>query len=413
MISRFLSSVIAGFIFCATVRGAQATAPAATEPLKIVITGIEGSVQARSSAEQPWKMAEVGLELSEGAELRTGLRSAVRFTILPDQTVSLDRLGTLQILRANFENGKIVTDLGMKYGRTRYDIDAQGRVYDAKVHSPSAVLAIRGTKVSLYDQPPFVPQATSLTGRAYFRDIKKQVSFGAAGAGKTVVNEETDSSAGLSLKQTFTDPKGASSGRSDNDKTIQLSLAAYGGKDFSDLGVLTFLVQARAAKFTGTAIGVLPVGRQLFFNLFWTGTPFSDVDLAVTSPLGEVVSISNQHVASSGHYLGSDGNGTNGVADSAGNGQESIAWDISYPPGSYTVKATLKSGATANATVVTTDDPAGLGLQATPVTGTLTPTNPTATGTVSAPLPSASAAKVVARTTPTSTARTTARPRAR
>ena len=33
-----------------------------------------------------------------------------------------------------------------------------------EIRSPSSVLALRGTKVSLYDQPPFTPRATSLTG---------------------------------------------------------------------------------------------------------------------------------------------------------------------------------------------------------------------------------------------------------
>ena len=63
---------------------------------------------------QKWEKAAEGTELTEGAELRTGPRSAVRFMIGDDQTITLDRLGTIQILRANFENGKVFTDLGMK-----------------------------------------------------------------------------------------------------------------------------------------------------------------------------------------------------------------------------------------------------------------------------------------------------------
>lgn len=85
-------------------------------------------------------------------------RSAVKFMIGDDQTVTLDRLGTIQILRANFENGKVFTDLGMKYGRTRYDIESTARDHDAKVRSPSSVLAVRGTKFISEDQPPFAPR---------------------------------------------------------------------------------------------------------------------------------------------------------------------------------------------------------------------------------------------------------------
>jgi hypothetical protein len=102
---------------------AQTTATAPTTgitlpegPLQITITGVEGRVQARTGPDQPWAPATIGMELNEGAELRTGPKSAVRFSIGPDQVFTLDRLGAVQILRANFESGKIFTDLGMKYG---------------------------------------------------------------------------------------------------------------------------------------------------------------------------------------------------------------------------------------------------------------------------------------------------------
>ena len=38
---------------------------------------------------------------------------------------------------------------------------------------------MRGTLVSLYDQPPFAPEAISLTGRAVFQNTRRQlVAFG-------------------------------------------------------------------------------------------------------------------------------------------------------------------------------------------------------------------------------------------
>src|SRR5690349_10177620 len=113
----------------------QATQPAATQagivlpdgPLTITITGVEGNVQARTSPDQKWQPAVVGQQFPEGSELRTSTKSAVRFSIGDNQVITLDRLGTIQILRANFANGKFITDLGMKYGRTRYDIEGAGR----------------------------------------------------------------------------------------------------------------------------------------------------------------------------------------------------------------------------------------------------------------------------------------------
>src|SRR2546421_56146 len=91
---------------------------------------------------------------------------------------SLAILVFVEILRANFENGKVFTDLGMKYGRTRYDIEAAAREHDAKVRSPSSVLAVRGTQFIAQDEAPFPARAVSLDGRVMFRDAKKLVAFG-------------------------------------------------------------------------------------------------------------------------------------------------------------------------------------------------------------------------------------------
>jgi hypothetical protein len=181
---------------------AQQTQPATTRdlvlpegPLRITITGFEGTVQWRPSSDQKWQRVQVGQVLDEGAELRTSSRSAVQFSVGDSQIITLDRLGVVQILRANFESGKFVTDLGMKFGRTRYDIEGAGREYDAKVHSPNSVLAVRGTKVILTDQPPFAPEAVSITGRATFRDVRKQTTVGSRGGRKAKVSENTESPA--------------------------------------------------------------------------------------------------------------------------------------------------------------------------------------------------------------------------
>ena len=54
----------------------------------------------------------------------------------------------------------------MKYGRTHYDIEGAGLEHQSSIISPSSTLAVRGTNVSLFDQPPFKPEAISYTGRA-------------------------------------------------------------------------------------------------------------------------------------------------------------------------------------------------------------------------------------------------------
>src|SRR5688500_13214414 len=149
----------------------------------------------------------VGMTVGEGAEFRTGPRSAVRFEIPPGQTITLDRLGTVKLIEAVRSQGSVKTDLGMRYGRVRYDIEAAGVSHDATIHSPSSSLAVRGTRVSLYDQPPFASEAVSLTGRAQFRNVRGQVvSFG--GKRRAAVREEEATAAQTALAEsTLRDPE--------------------------------------------------------------------------------------------------------------------------------------------------------------------------------------------------------------
>ncbi|CAN5642257.1 hypothetical protein BH09PLA1_BH09PLA1_27630 [soil metagenome] len=364
----------------------QATQPATQDaaggivlpdgPLKITITGVEGMVQSRGGPDQKWERVQVGQTFGEGTEIRTAMRSAVRFSIGDNQILTLDRLGVIQVLRANFENGKFITDVGMKYGRTRYDIEGAGREYDAKVHSPNSVLAVRGTKVILFDQPPFAPEATSLTGRAMFRDFRKQVSVGSKGGSKAKVSQGTDTSADYSRGQSRIDPKSEFSGRTETDRLLQLSLALSGGSDFSDLGVLAFLDQARTGQFKGTLTGVLFVGKQLQFDLTWFGTTGSQIDLTVMSPLGEIVSPTNLRSNSGALH-----SGANTAAD--GFGFENVVWETQYPAVTYTVTANYVSGGI-DATILqlTEDKNSDFGNIVTTEQPTLNAQNPTFTFTV-------------------------------
>ncbi len=116
------------------------------QPLKINIVAVEGNVQVRGEEDQPWQRAEVGMTLGVGAEFRTGVRSAVRFAIPPDQTVTLDRLGVIKVLQAlRLDEQRVKTDLGMMYGRAVYDVSEVGVEHEASIRSPSATLAVRGT----------------------------------------------------------------------------------------------------------------------------------------------------------------------------------------------------------------------------------------------------------------------------
>lgn len=201
------------------------------EPLEATITGIEGMVQVRQNPDAPWVKAQVGMKLGEAAEFRTGPRSAVRCTLPPDQTFTLDRLGTVSLAEAVREGNAVTTDLTMKYGRVRLDVEAAGVEHRSIIRSPSSTLAVRGTKVSLYDQRPFRAEAVSLTGRAQFRTGKKQILFGARNKAKVDVDQP--SAAALALTQTTLDPTIALA-RTDAEANLVSNVISSGSTVFFD-----------------------------------------------------------------------------------------------------------------------------------------------------------------------------------
>lgn len=164
-----ISLVLVAAIFAsqAVVLHAQPAAPPANpenekpdETLSIVVTAVRGSVQVREAADQPWKTTTAGMPLKIGWDLRTGLRSMVQFRIGTEHVVTIDRLGVVKVLDARRTDGKIKTDIGLKYGRTNYKVKAQGEEHESKIHAPSATLAIRGSNVTVGDDDAFGYSAT-------------------------------------------------------------------------------------------------------------------------------------------------------------------------------------------------------------------------------------------------------------
>jgi hypothetical protein len=271
--------------------------------LKIVVTGVEGDVQVRAAPDAKWEPAKVDLRLTGAAEFRTGARSAVRFVIPPDQTYTLDRLGSTKVARAVFDGKKVKTDVGLEKGRIRYDlvkgaakeraappadedlalqIEEAGVEYDSTIRSPNAALAVRGTLVSLYDQPPFAPEAVSLTGRAVFRNTRRQlVAFG--GQAKAAVRGEQTSAAEQALDFATIDPSSPIA-QNDFDTRQEALVIQRGGFVRGD--VLVGDSSVTDAQLLDPSFGLLP--GVLNFVLRWDGGPerkLADLNLAVISPL--------------------------------------------------------------------------------------------------------------------------------
>lgn len=183
---------------------APATGDAAPRKLRVFVTAVQGEqAEFRRGPDSPWEKARVGLVLDENAEFRTGDKSSIRFNIPPGQTFTLDRLGTVRVVEAVQTGNRVRTQVAMEQGRVRLDVNEtapgsraqiervdadaariaeSGIVHDTTIRSPNSALAVRGTRVSLFDQPPYAPRAVSLTGRAEYLNTRRQaVAFGASG----------------------------------------------------------------------------------------------------------------------------------------------------------------------------------------------------------------------------------------
>jgi hypothetical protein len=327
-----------------------ATAPGAggVEQLEVTVTGVEGLVQVRPAEDQPWQRAAVGMVLSQDAEFRTGPKSAVRFVLPPDQTVTLDRLGTVKVLQAINDGGRIKTNLGMKYGRTRYDIEAAGREHESTISSPSSTLAVRGTRVSLTDQRPFPAEAVSLTGRAEFREgRRKGVFFGAPGAGKLEVAAGTNGPAETALSTSYIDP-GAAAARTGNESRLIASLLYSGAVVTFDYDKGIRVVRGGTVPQDNELIPTLP--GTLNFVLRWNSN--ADLNLGVSSPRpagsnveGTVYPVGGVNFIPSGGQTAFDHRGgPNG-------GIEIAFWPDAPPDGVYQTGVQHMSGAIVDATI--------------------------------------------------------------
>jgi hypothetical protein len=334
---------------------APATQASGAESLRVFVVEVKGLVQVRATPDAAWTPAKAGMEVGEGAEFRTGPRSSVTCQIPPDQTLTLDRLGTVKIAEAIRSGNKLKTDLIMKYGRTHYDIEAAGMEHESTIRSPSSTLAVRGTSVSLYDQPPFTPEALSYHGTATFRNAHRTLRFGAKTL--TKVANDQNSAADTALSSQTVDPTSASARSAADarfvalqsstsatvffDRTTQIETIENGPPPLSD-------AQLNA----DAAAGKLPGNLDIVIR--WTGN--ADLNLEVgevtgTNPNKLLVGIQTglNEFLYPGFGLNHSASGGTIPFDNRGgpNGGTELAYWNTPPQGLYGISAIHMSGAPA------------------------------------------------------------------
>jgi hypothetical protein len=336
-------SAISVALLAAAARGADpTTASSAAAPsgnLRIVITAVQGPAEALATPDGQWEKAKEKLELPEGCQIRTGPKGTVQFTVGTDTIYRVDRLSLVEVTRARLRpDGTINMDLGMTYGRVSKDLDAPVRPHDDTIVTPGSTLAVRGTRVSVYDQPPYTPEAVSLTGRAVFVNVKRQTTvFGDKGQGTAKVSSDLPDAASNALANRIIDPSIANA-RTAAENQLLAQIIARGG-------VVTFDNTLKLPVVTGGTVpndaelsSVVP-GNLVFVARWNTDT---NVDLGMLGPTivgggGEYVFpvLGLNRTPLGGHILFDHRGGPNG-------GYEVITYpDNGFPaPGHYTITAT-------------------------------------------------------------------------
>lgn len=327
-----------------------AVSSAQAQQLDIVVAGIKGVVQVRSAADQPWQRAKVAMKLGAGWDVRTGPRSAIEIKIGADQTLLLDRMTTIKMLEAIKAEGKIKTDVGMKYGRVKYDVKSVGEEVDSKIHAPSATLAIRGSTVEFLDDA-LASYARGSGKLAYLPlDRRTEMTFG--GNGEAEVNKDEDSAVKVAREHSTVNSLGMFSATSVEE--FENLLVKSGIVDSHQRDVLE--IQKLLDELALGGVGVPQLTGPLNIDLIWNSIDFfspSDLNLSITDPSGNVLSVNNPVVGQAPTQ------GTFNLADdgSIGFGQESASWNVLFDGGTYQLHVDHVGGVDATVFLVATEGP--------------------------------------------------------
>ncbi len=323
----------------------------AGESLVAVVQAVEGNVRVKLTADGVWQVATVGMELREGATIRTGLKSAIRCSIGAEQMFVLDRLGTLELTQAVREGNLVKTDLTMKYGRAQYEVQRAGLDHDARITSPGATLAVRGTIGELENTPPFKARGVSYTGRVSFSDSRRSSIIGGPGGTKASIGAGQQSVAAAALLASVVDPQDAGA-RTAADSRVIAQQVSLGATARFDRATQITVVQGGAGPVRQESNLVAQLPGRLNFVARWTGN--ADLNLQVGVSRGDPAST----VLTTGNFSFSEfiypGFGLNASASGgrtdfdhrggANGGQEIVYWRGSFPVATYAIGVIQVSG---------------------------------------------------------------------
>lgn len=136
--------------------GAETAQPEAEKPteLTISIVEVDGMASYRTPDAEKATRCKADTVVPMGSTFITGPSSSVIIAVGTDQIFRIDRMTEATVVRAEEGTEIIKTDLALKHGRIRFDVDSHDKPkqYDTKIHTPRATLAVRGTTGAISDE---------------------------------------------------------------------------------------------------------------------------------------------------------------------------------------------------------------------------------------------------------------------
>ena len=257
-------------------------APAEDRPAavanSVVVTSVEGKARARADADAEWQIIKVGLQLPQGAEIQTGPTGRVVCSVPPGREFVVDRMSKVTVLEAAQAGNSLKTDLLMEYGRTDLRVQKAGLEQDARIRTPGATASVRGTELSVYNQPPFAPELRTYTGVVDYRFAKRQLTVAKGGR-----SSGGRGAAETALLASVVDPAAANA-RTNADAALIANEVSRGAVLTYDPDIQLNEIRGGAGPQTDTAL-VNSLPGRLNFVIRWDQNV--DVDLFVTVQPGD------------------------------------------------------------------------------------------------------------------------------
>lgn len=126
----------------------ESTPPADAEPIYARVIEVSGDVRYAPLDSTDWKPVELDMQLPAETQIRTGLRSAVKFQIgeqAPFTAMVIESVGKIVLSEAYRAPDKKRVRIGVAYGKVRAGVAEGGLQSDFTVDTPVATLSKRGT----------------------------------------------------------------------------------------------------------------------------------------------------------------------------------------------------------------------------------------------------------------------------